>query len=329
MPRGLAPVLIAASVIGTVMFRLDQGRWPVPSVRWMLIIGGFLAYCASSALWSIRPAQSLRQTLELAYTLIPALLLATAAVQAKFPLLDERRVRWFLLAYFAAIILLMLDLLHGLPIYLAMRGGATRDPLMEGSLINRNMVAMAALCWPAFQAFWLRREWGAAALLPVGMIVLVTGGSSESAMVGLLIGLITLAIAMVAPNFTRLALGVGVVVTFFGTIPAMEWLYSLDLIDRGTLPFSFLHRIEIWHYASNLRVRTPAARLGAGFVALDRREGRSGAQRLRISRAADPSAQRLPSGLAGTGAGRRRIRDRDRPDGPAGISAICRGRASR
>src|SRR3954471_21559428 len=75
IPRGLAPVLIAASVIGTVMFRLDQGRWPVPSRRWMLIIGGFLAYCALSALWSIRPAQSLRQTLELAYTLIPALLL--------------------------------------------------------------------------------------------------------------------------------------------------------------------------------------------------------------------------------------------------------------
>ena len=257
VPRGLAPLLIAASVIGTVMFRLDQGRWPVPSVRWMLILGGFLAYCASSALWSIRPAQSLRQTLELAYTLIPALLLATAAVQVKFPLLDQRRVRWFLLAYFSAIILLMLDLLHGLPVYLVMRGGATRDPLMEGSLINRNMVAMAALCWPAFQAFWLRREWGAAALLPVGMIVLVTGGSSELAMVGLLIGLITLAIAMVAPNFTRMALGVGVVVTFFGTIPAMEWLYSLDLIDRGTLPFSFLHRIEIWHYASNLVFERP------------------------------------------------------------------------
>jgi len=257
IPRGLAPVLIAASVIGTVMFRLDQGRWPVPSRRWMLIIGGFLAYCALSSLWSIRPAQSLRQTLELAYTLIPALLLATATVQAKFPLLDERRIRWFLLAYFAAIILLMLDLLHGLPIYLAMRGGASRDSLLEGSLINRNMVAMAALCWPAFQAFWLRREWGAAALLPVGMIVLVTGGNSESAMIGLLVGLITLSVAMVAPSLTRVVLGIVLVITFFGTIPAMEWLYSLNLIDRGTLPFSFLHRIEIWHYASNLVFERP------------------------------------------------------------------------
>jgi O-antigen ligase len=119
------------------------------------------------------------------------------------------------------------------------------------------MVAMAALCWPAFQAFWLRREWGAAALLTVGMIVLVTGGSSESAMVGLLVGLITLAVALVAPTFTRIALGIGVVVTFFGTIPAMEWLYSLDLIDRGNLPFSFLHRIEIWHYASKLVFERP------------------------------------------------------------------------
>jgi O-antigen ligase len=261
VPRGLAPLLIAASVIGTVMFRLDQGRWPVPSKRWMLILGGFLLYCAGTALWSIRPAQSLRQTLELAYTLIPALLLA-AAVQTKSPLLDHRRVRWFLLAYFAAVILLMLDLLHGLPVYLAMRGGVAPDPFLEGSLINRNMVAMAALCWPAFLSFWLRKEWGAAALLPVGMIVLVTGGSSESAMVGLLIGLITLAVAMIAPNFTRIALGVGVIVTFFGTIPAMEWLYSLDLIDRGTLPFSFLHRIEIWHYASNLVFERPLAGWG-------------------------------------------------------------------
>jgi exopolysaccharide production protein ExoQ len=195
--------------------------------------------------------------LELAYTLIPALLFATAAVQTPLPVLDERRIRWFLLAYFAAIVLLMLDLLHGLPVYLLMRGGVSRDSELEGSLINRNMVAMAALCWPAFQTFWLRREWGAAALLPVGMIVLVTGGSSESAMVGLLIGLITLAIAMVAPTFTRVALGVGVVVTFFGSIPAMEWLYSLDLIDHTHLPFSFLHRIEIWHYASNLVFEKP------------------------------------------------------------------------
>jgi exopolysaccharide production protein ExoQ len=257
VPRGLAPLVIACCVIGTVMFRLDQGRWPVPSMRWLLIVGCFLAYGALSALWSIRPAQSLRQALELAYTLIPALLFATAAVQTPLPVLDERRIRWFLLAYFAAIVLLMLDLLHGLPVYLLMRGGVSRDSELEGSLINRNMVAMAALCWPAFQTFWLRREWGAAALLPVGMIVLVTGGSSESAMVGLLIGLITLAIAMVAPTFTRVALGVGVVVTFFGTIPAMEWLYSLDLIDHTHLPFSFLHRIEIWHYASNLVFEKP------------------------------------------------------------------------
>jgi exopolysaccharide production protein ExoQ len=257
VPRGLAPLVIACCVIGTVMFRLDQGRWPVPSMRWLLIVGCFLAYGALSALWSIRPAQSLRQALELAYTLIPALLFATAAVQTPLPVLDERRIRWFLLAYFAAIVLLMLDLLHGLPVYLLMRGGVSRDSELEGSLINRNMVAMAALCWPAFQTFWLRREWGAAALLPVGMIVLVTGGSSESAMVGLLIGLITLAIAMVAPTFTRIALGVGVVVTFFGTIPAMEWLYSLDLVDHTHLPFSFLHRIEIWHYASNLVFEKP------------------------------------------------------------------------
>jgi exopolysaccharide production protein ExoQ len=255
VPRGLAPLVIACCLIGTVMFRLDQGRWPVPSTRWLLILGGFLAYGALSALWSIRPTQSLKQAFELAYTLIPVLLFATAAVQV--PLLNERRIRWFLLAYFAAIVLLMLDLLHGLPVYLLMRGGVTRDSDLEGSLINRNMVAMAALCWPVFQAFWLRREWGAAALLPVGLVVLVTGGSSESAMVGLLIGLVTLSIAMVAPTFTRLALGAGLVITFFGTIPAMEWLYSLDLVDHTHLPFSFLHRIEIWHYASNLVFEKP------------------------------------------------------------------------
>jgi hypothetical protein len=182
VPRGLAPLVIACSVIGTVMFRIDHGRWPIPSRRWLLILGGFLAYGALTALWSIRPAQSLRQAFELAYTLVPALLLATAAV---------------------------------------------------------------------------RREWGAAVLLPVGMIVLVTGGSSESAMVGLLAGFVTLAVAMVAPVFTRVALGVGLIVTFFGTIPAMKWLYSLDLIDHGHLPFSFLHRIEIWNFASNLVFERP------------------------------------------------------------------------
>ena len=83
-------LLIAASVIGTVMFRLDQGRWPVPSRRWMLVLGGFLLYCASTALWSIRPAQSLRQTLELAYTLIPALLLATATATMRYRSLVAR-----------------------------------------------------------------------------------------------------------------------------------------------------------------------------------------------------------------------------------------------
>ncbi|MCP6379857.1 hypothetical protein NL466_29605, partial [Klebsiella pneumoniae] len=79
---------------------------------------------------------------------------------------------------------------------------------LYGSLINRNMVAMAALCWPVCQVFWLRRQWAATALLPVGMIVLVTGGESESAMVGLLIGLVTLAAAMAAPAIVRHLLGV-------------------------------------------------------------------------------------------------------------------------
>ena len=65
----------------------------------------------------------------------------------------------------------------------------------------------------------------------------------------------------------------------------MEWLYSLDLIDRGTLPFSFLHRIEIWHYASNLVFERPlfgwgldSSRSIADKVVLERK-------RLRIPRA--------------------------------------------
>ena len=39
MPRGLAPWLIAASVIGTVMFRLRSGPLAGPIGRWMLITG--------------------------------------------------------------------------------------------------------------------------------------------------------------------------------------------------------------------------------------------------------------------------------------------------
>ena len=46
-------------------------------------------------------------------------------------------------------------------------------------------------------------------------------------MAGLLIGLITLAIAMVAPTFTRIALGIGVVITFFGTIPLWNGFTAL------------------------------------------------------------------------------------------------------
>lgn len=255
VPRGLAPLMIAGSVIGILLHRLDTGRWPAPPVRWLVILGCFLAYGALTALWSIRPGRSLHQVWELGYALVPAMLLAAAAVRAPLP--DGRRAGLLVTAYAAAVILLMLDLLHGLPVYRLMRGGVPHDPELYGSLINRNMVAMAALCWPVCQVFWLRRQWAATALLPVGMIVLVTGGESESAMVGLLIGLVTLAAAMAAPTFIRHLLGVGVVVTFFATIPAMEYLYSLDLIDRGDLPFSFLHRIEIWHYASNLVFERP------------------------------------------------------------------------
>ncbi|EWY41504.1 hypothetical protein N825_27745 [Skermanella stibiiresistens SB22] len=263
VPRGLAPLTIAGSIIGTVIFRVETGRWPVPPTRWMIIVGAFLIYGALTALWSIRPGQSLRQVWDLSYALVPALLLGTA-VTGTSPL-DDRRAGWFLLAYAAAVILLMLDLLHGLPIYQLMRGWPRHDLDLEGALINRNMVAMAALCWPACQVFWLRRHWAATALLPVAMIVLVMGGQSESAMVGLLIGLITLAVALVAPTLTRHLLGVGFVITFFATIPAMEWLYGLNLIDRGTLPFSFLHRIEIWHFASNLVFERPL--LGWGLDA--------------------------------------------------------------
>jgi len=276
LPRGLAPLTIAASIIGVALFRMDFGRWPIPERSWMIILGGFLAYGVLSALWSIRPGQSVRQAAELGYTLIPALLLATAATRTP-GLLNDRRAGWFLLAYALGFTLLMLDTLHGLPIYYLMRGNPGHPMEIEGSLINRNMVAMAALAWPAMQVLWLRRQWVAAILLPVATMVLVTGGQSQSAMVGLLAGLITLAVAVAAPVLARWALGVGVVVVFIGTIPAMEYLYSLNLIDRGGLPFSFVHRIEIWHFASNLALQQPL--LGWGLDS-----SRSLAERVFVSR---------------------------------------------
>ncbi|HSK41171.1 MAG TPA: O-antigen ligase family protein, partial [Arenibaculum sp.] len=259
VPRGMAPLLITGTLAITVAFRLHSGRWPPVRGSWVSVLAAFVALAALSLAWSPVPDDGVEQVVQFLALFGPALLLVAAASRAPAA---THAGRLLLVAFVAGTALLVLELAAGLPLHNLVRGRLALDG--DPTELNRNLVVMAALVWPAMLVPWLRGRRLLALLLPLGLAIPVAWGESQSAQIGIPAGLAVLAAATAAPEWTRRALMALTVLAFVGIMPFVAQLHAVAL-DSEILPFSARHRLEIWNFTSERIAEKPL--LGWGIEA--------------------------------------------------------------
>lgn len=258
-PRGMAPLVVAGSLLGVAAYRIGRKEWPMPDLAWPVLLGTMIAYGAVTLLWSPAAADGLHQIWQFLYLFGPPMFLIAAAVRA--PREADASVRILPAAFAIGTLLLIVR------IFLTVPMGELFDwqnMSLEMVLLNRNMVVMTALVWPAMLICWLAGRRGTAMLLPALLALPVMAGESQSAQLGLIAGLLVLALAVLSARLVRLLLAALTAFAFTAVVPAAAWLNE-KVLDLQLLPFSFRHRLEIWHFVAERITERPL--LGWGLEA--------------------------------------------------------------
>lgn len=263
-PRGMAAHLIVGAVLLALTFRLSHGRWPMPDGGPAALAAAFLGLTWMSAAWSENPGGSMRQALETTYILAAGLVAGGALVPSKEAPVPHRELLPFRVCFIAAAALLLADLLLGLPVYNLLRG---RLALADfPSLINRSLVVIAALSWP-FAISLLAAGRGAVTgnFVIGGVFALTLVGESQSALIGMLAGLLVYCLAKHRLILARKVMAVALPACTAAMPLVASMIHALGASDWRFLPVSVRHRVLIWEHAADRIAERPV--LGWGLDA--------------------------------------------------------------
>jgi exopolysaccharide production protein ExoQ len=246
----LGAAFMAASDDGGLRPRLSG--WARSPATWA---GAALAaLMAISVSWAHNPAASAQQFAQFAVTALGALVLCAA-----FPLVADRRrlVCWLLAAALTAAIVII-DLKTGLNLR-KITGGRETD-----YSYNRAIVTLVVLLWPLLAlAAAERRLLFALPLVVIPAAVYV--GESQTAVLGMLIGVAVFPIAWLMPRLTRW-LGLATVLVVLAISPFAGTVAKSVLGEKFHKAFEASHsgdRVDIWLSFEAAARQRPV--LGSGF----------------------------------------------------------------
>ena len=132
------------------------------------------------------------------------------------------------------------------------------------SELNRGATGMAILVWPATLLLYRGRLGRLALALPVPLLLLLIGAlESAAAILGLAAAILLALIALLSRQLAA-ALLIAAPLAAAVAMPLLsEWLYGLQLFDRGLLAYSGEHRLFLWSFLADNIAEKPLA--GWGF----------------------------------------------------------------
>jgi exopolysaccharide production protein ExoQ len=233
LSAALAAGALAASATGII--RTEFARIAASPVT--AIAGVLLALMAASCLWAHDTASSLNQFAQFVIPTLCGLVLAVT-----FPHVARRdRMIWWLAAAGLTGLIVTVDIKAGLVLR-----QATGGRMME-YIYNRTIVTLVLLIWPLLALVAVRGAWKwAALLLPVPLAVLM--GESQTAVLGLIIGLTVFPIARLLPGLTN-RLGLAAVLITLAASPFIGSLakHGLGATFHNTLQAAHSDdRVNIW-----------------------------------------------------------------------------------
>ncbi len=228
-----ASAALAVVPLATIRSGLASTARSLPSIVALALI----VLMAVSCLWAHDTASSLNQFAQFFLPLLCGLILA-----ASFPLIAMRnRTLWWLAAAGLTGLIVVIDIKAGLVLR-----HVTGGRVME-YIYNRTIVTLVLLTWPLLALVAARADWKLALLLlPVPLAVFT--GESQTAVLGLLIGIVVYPVARFLPGLTN-RLGLAVVLLALATAPFIGTLAKQGLGASFHKTFEAAHsddRVSIW-----------------------------------------------------------------------------------
>lgn len=270
-PRALQIGLFAAALLTIALHWTGQRHFPWPRYRLALPVALFFAYAGLTAVWSVNHADAPAQAGQ--FLLVFGVSLPFFAALLAMPGAALRpAAKAVLIGLALGVGLFLVELFLNQPIYRLTRGMGF-DEAVGANAINRPAAVSALLVWPLAYGVW-RLGWRKPALaLPILFAVAAGFSSSQSALGGMLAGLLFWPLAAVSLRAARRILRLVVAIAFLAMPFLAQALFATGLGSVQWLPFSMGHRVAIWHHVAGLALERPffgwgleASRVLSGFA---------------------------------------------------------------
>ncbi len=260
-PKGTVGLLLLAAILAAPTYWWACRRFPVPDVRISIALVLLLAWCAIASAWSDEPVQSLVLAIRIAVIFAAGMILFAASAA-----LDEaakvRVGQWLVVGFSVGLAYMAVEI--GLD-YPLLRSFKEPRPGGEAVWFNRGAVALAMITWPLTAYLWERGVGWKALAIPVVLGISSVFLESESATLGLAVGVVMVLLIVAIPKAGRTVAIAASVLSFVAMPFAAREMYGHGWHQADWLISSAQHRVEIWDFTLKRIAEKPL--LGWGFDA--------------------------------------------------------------
>jgi exopolysaccharide production protein ExoQ len=253
----------AALIFGLAVVQLGTGVWlrrslPPIDRQSGLLAAAFAVWCWTTVAWSIDPARSAVAALQMTAILAGCLIFAAGPKLAGATV--DRLFRVMFVATLAGGAIFVADRALGYPLQ-SLLMGHSQVPI--ATKYNRGIDHLVLIAWPQLAFFARCGDWRRLLLLAAAIATIEATGLSLAGQVGIVSGLLVLALAYWLPRIVAPAI-TGATVLFVTSLPfALHVLAGQRMELAPYLKNSGLHRLEIWDFMTARVLERPL--LGWGF----------------------------------------------------------------
>ena len=254
-------LLLLAALLAVPAHWLAHRRFPVPDLRFVIVLALLLAWCAIASSWAFDLGQSL--------VLVVRIAVIFAAGMVLFPIaaaLDDaaraRVCRWLVGGFVLTLALMAVEVGLGYP---AIRSFKEVSSGREAIALNRGAIAMSLIVWPLVAYLWGRGLGWKSLVIPVLLGIASTFLLSAAATLGFAAGVAAFLLVVSQRKVGRVITLAACVVAFAATPFAVREMHNHGWHRADWLSGSERHRVEIWNFSVDRIAEKPL--LGWGFDA--------------------------------------------------------------
>lgn len=250
-------LVFSVTGLAAVLFHLRQGRAVWPALRdsgFLRIAVIYVIWCLLSVTWALDPHLALAQAIQLSGAVLAFALVLIVATELG-P--HERRLVGMgcVGGVLIGALVLLIEGYGGMPLQSLLRHG---DPHPPAHMLNKALVTMALLVWPATLHLWQLERRIHAILLLCGIALVVMPLDSRTAALALMVGLSVAVFTRITGRFALWAIGLGLILGAlmmpYLVEPVRVWFKAhMDM----TVWWSAHHRLYIWSFVLERMAEKP------------------------------------------------------------------------